>query len=251
MGCELQELLDYAGQLLRVREFPQDPFVNGIHVEGKQTVQSIGVGVTASVSVIEQAVQAGVDLLFVHHGLVLQNKTAAVRGVFAKKVRLLLEHNVTLLGYHLPLDACQEYGNNWPVGRIFPDARCEPFAVQGIEVGVLVRFSRLPRTKFAQMLGDFYQHPAVTVFGGKEQVSSVVIVSGYGYKYMQEAAGKADCFVTGSYDLAAWNMAMEEGMNFFAYGHSATEKVGVKLFGEHLASHFSLRCEFFDDGNLF
>jgi putative NIF3 family GTP cyclohydrolase 1 type 2 len=43
--------------------------------------------------------------------------------------------------------------------------------------------------------------------------------------------------------------AQEAGLHFVAAGHYATERIGIRALGEHLAARFGLEAEFIDIPN--
>ena len=45
------------------------------------------------------------------------------------------------------------------------------------------------------------------------------------------------------------HMAKEAGIHFLACGHYATERLGVRALGDHLAQRFDLEVEFVDIPN--
>ena len=112
---ERSDLLAACDALLQPERF-RDYGPNGLQVEGKQQVQKIVSGVTASLALIEAAVAAKADAIFVHHGLFWRGQDGCVTGWMKKRLALLLAHDINLLAYHLPLDAhnhftcCVGYG---------------------------------------------------------------------------------------------------------------------------------------------
>ena len=109
--AERTELLALCDGLLQPERF-KDYCPNGLQVEGRHQVQSIASGVTASLAFIQSAIDAGADTLLVHHGLFWRNQTGAVTGWLKKRLALLLQHDINVLAYHLPLDAHLALGNN-------------------------------------------------------------------------------------------------------------------------------------------
>lgn len=85
---------------------------NGLQVEGKAELRKIVSGVTASLALIEAAVAAQADAIFVHHGLFWRGQDGRVTGWMKQRLALLLAHDINLYAYHLPLDAHPELGNN-------------------------------------------------------------------------------------------------------------------------------------------
>lgn len=252
MGCDLKTISSYLENLLHPNDF-QDVAINGLQVEGKPQILTIATAVTASLHVIREAVRLHADLLLVHHGLFLKGRDVTIQNTLKEKLKLLFSHDTSLFGYHLPLDAHQEFGNNWSVAKALGWSDIQPFGeYNGMMVGVKGVFPRMSRDAFQAILEDFYGHPAHVAFGGKEEVASCALVSGGAHKLVLDAAKeKVDCFITGSFDEPVWHTAFEEKINFMAFGHAATEKIGVQRLGEHLMHKFHLSHTFIDEPNPF
>lgn len=248
----LQDLCEYLDALLQPALF-SDGCPNGLQVEGKREIRKIATGVTASLATIEAAIEAHSDALIVHHGLFWNRDSYTITGSKQKKLKLLLENDISLLAYHLPLDAHRDYGNNWRAAKDLGWEDLEPFGRYGnLSIGVKGTFKPQDRKAFIESLESYYGHTAHCALGGKEIVSRSALVSGGAYKTVLEAAAEGiDCFITGNFDEPAWHMAFEEKINFCALGHSNTEKVGPKSLGEHLQEHFGVPCQFLDCENPF
>ena len=248
----LQELCQYTDDLLDVANI-NDYCKNGLQVEGKKEVKSLATAVSGSLEAIEQAAEAGVDALIVHHGMFWEGDEHAVTGVKKRKLKTLIENDISLLGYHLPLDGHPEYGNNWKAAKDWGWTELEPFAEhKGYAFGVKGKFEEVDIKEFVAKLEKYYQSIAQVALGGPQKVSSAGMVSGGGYKAINDAAKEGlDCLITGSHEEFVWHIAHEEGINFIALGHTATEKLGIKTLGEHLAQKFGVEHRFLDNSNPF
>lgn len=248
----LQELCQEMDVFLDIKAF-NDYCDNGIQVQGKQEIFHIATAVTASLQTIKEAVSLGVQALIVHHGLFWHGDPYPVIGAKKEKLQELLAHDISLLAYHLPLDGNREVGNNWKAARDLGWSDLEPFGeFKGAYIGVKGKFPRIKRAEFQRRLEDYYEHPAFAAYGGKEDVESAALVSGGAYKLLPAAAkAKVDNFITGNFDEPAWHNANEEKINFFAMGHSATERIGPRALGEHAGRVFNLKHTFIDLPNPF
>lgn len=226
---------------------------NGLQVQGKREVQKSAVAVSASLAVIEKAVEMGVDALVVHHGLFWKNDPLYIRGPKKDKLSLLLTHKMSLFAYHLPLDAHPQLGNNWGAALQMGWKQLESFGMSnGLPIGVKGMFPAVSIQDFTKLLVDVYGHKATLALGGKQEVQSAALISGSGHRYIEQAAlERIDCFVTGSFDEPVWDIAHERGINFIAMGHHATERIGVMKLQEHITNHLGLHCEFIDLPNPF
>ena len=113
----LSELVKYTNALLDIHQFA-DYCPNGLQVEGKRKVLNIVSGVTASQALIDAAIDAGADAILVHHGYFWKGEDPCITGMKKNRLSRMLEANISLLAYHLPLDAHPEYGNNAQLAHI-------------------------------------------------------------------------------------------------------------------------------------
>lgn len=248
----LQDLCLYCDDLLACGDFT-DFCPNGLQIEASFEIEKIGTAVSASLETIEKAVDLKLDALIVHHGIFWKGDNFPIFGIKRKKIELLLKNNISLLAYHLPLDAHPFLGNNWKAALDLGWENLSPFGFQsGKFIGVKGTFPQILREEFSKKLEKYYNHPANVALGGKNTVSSAALISGGAYKSLSEAAlSDVDCFITGNYDEPAWNDAHELNMNFFAMGHSATERIGPIALGEHLSMALGLESLFIDVYNPF
>jgi dinuclear metal center YbgI/SA1388 family protein len=249
---KLKELCRYLNDFLPSHDV-SDYCLNGLQIEGKSHINQLATAVSASLETIEAAVEHHVDVLIVHHGLFWQRDSYAIQGVKRKKIALLLDQGISLLAYHLPLDMHPQVGNNWKAAQDLGWADIQPFAyMDKVPIGVKGKFAPCTREEFKQRLEQYYQHPAVCAWGGAAHIQSAALVSGGAYKSLLEAAQEGvDAFITGNYDEPAWYQAQEEGINFLALGHAATERVGPLALAKHLEQMFHLPCRFLDIKNPF
>lgn len=248
----LQELKLFLNELLANPDI-SDYSPNGVQVEGKERIARIATGVSANLVTIEAAVQQEVDALIVHHGLFWKGDSYVITGPKKEKIDQLLKHEITLFAYHLPLDAHQRVGNNWKAAKEMGWIDLEPFGyINGTPIGVKGKIKKRSREEFKNQLEDYYSHQAHTALGGPEEVSSVGLVSGGAYKLIPDAAlAELDCFVTGNFDEPAWSMAHEHEVNFFALGHTATERVGPIALADELHKELDIETLFLDSYNPF
>lgn len=248
----LQELRSYLNNFLQVNLF-SDLCPNGLQVEGRPEISKLATAVSASLATIEAAVEAKIDALIVHHGLFWNKDSYVIEGVKQKKLKLLLENGISLFAYHAPLDAHRECGNNWKAAVELGWRDLEPFGLyNGLHIGVKGSFDLCSRAAFMKQLEAYYDHPALAAMGGKEEVQTAALISGGAYRSISEAAtAGVDCFITGNHDEPAWHDAMEKKINFFALGHSNTERIGPRSLGHHLQKQLGIPCQFLDLPNPF
>lgn len=226
---------------------------NGIQVEGRAYIKRLATAVSASLETIEAAIAWKADALIVHHGLFWQGDSYVISHVKREKIKRLLQHDMSLLAYHLPLDMNTLFGNNWKAAQEMGWKDLQPFGIsKGLSIGVKGNVDPCSRDEFKQRLERYYQHTAQCALGGKETVKTVALISGGAYKNISDAIAEGvDCYVTGNFDEPVWSQAMEGRINFYALGHSATERVGPRALSEHLQKQFPLECKFIDIPNPF
>lgn len=248
----LQELCRDLEQFLSVSDY-KDYCDNGLQVEGTAEINHFATAVTASLATIQAAVDLGVQALIVHHGMFWNGDPYAIVGTKREKLDLLLKNGISLLAYHLPLDGNSEVGNNWKAAKDLGWDSLEPFGeYKGIHLGVKGTFPGQDVRDFQRKLEEYYKHAAHCALGGNDTIKSAALVSGGAYKLLPEAAKEGiDCFITGNFDEPAWHQSYEEKINFFAMGHSATERVGPKALGDFLMEKYSLNYTFIDIPNPF
>lgn len=245
---QLSELDDYIGTLLEISRF-RDYCPNGVQVEGRDDVIRIATGVTASQRLLEAATAWGADAILVHHGYFWKNEDATIKGIKKRRIAHLLQHDVSLLAYHLPLDAHLQLGNNAQLAQrlgIFAQGR---FGEQDI-----AWYGELQQS---QTLGQFAEHierslqRAPLIIGDKNRIlRRVAWCTGAAQSYFEQAVALGvDAFLTGEISEQNVHVSHETGVAFIAAGHHATERYGVQALGEHLVQQFKIEHQFFDMDN--
>lgn len=244
----LNELRDYIGSELAVSRF-RDYSPNGLQVEGRAEVRRIATAVTASQAVLEAATAWGADAILVHHGYFWRNEDAAIAGIKKRRVGHLLKHDVSLLAYHLPLDAHPSLGNNAQLGKLLGFVEQGRFGEQDIAVhGSLAQ----PQTllQLTRHIGSALQREPLVIGHANPNIARIAWCSGGGQDYFEQAIELGvDAFLTGEISERHVHAAQETGVAFIAAGHHATERYGVQALGEHLATRFGLEQRFFDQDN--
>ncbi|MFZ5524633.1 MAG: Nif3-like dinuclear metal center hexameric protein [Pseudomonadota bacterium] len=244
----LVELCDYNASLLQTGMF-KDYCPNGLQVEGRAEVRRIATGVTASQRVLDEAIAWGADAILVHHGYFWRNEEATIVGIRKKRIAQLLRNDISLLAYHLPLDAHAELGNNAQLGKLLGLVERGRFGEQNIAwLGELERPQNL--AQFALQLGHDLQRMPQVIGDGVKRISKVAWCSGGAQGYFEAAIAQGvDAYITGEISEQSYHLANETGVAFIAAGHHATERFGIQALGEHLAKRFGLEHRFFDQDN--
>lgn len=247
------DIIDYANSYLETSRFT-DYAPIGLQIEGKPEVRRIAAAVSACMEVFEQAAQWQADMLIVHHGMLWDRDDRVLRGHLKQRIKFLLDHNITLAGYHLPLDAHPEIGNNALYARHMGFQDMQPFGLyKGMYLGWRGSIVPTPLPEFMARTAAFYDISPDTIRAfaeGPQTITSAAIVSGGAWDEILEAArAGVDCYVTGNADEPAYHFAKEEHINFLACGHHATERVGIRALGQHLSDRFGVEARFLDVPN--
>ena len=231
------EIVAYADALLDVSKFAEFGRP-GLQVAGSAEVTRIACGVSSSLELFERAVEAGAGLLIVHHGLFWRNEPLVIDRRQRGRLEALFRGDVTLLAYHLPLDAHPELGNNAQLARELGVERAGEFG----PVGLAGRLPEpIPVAELVDRVRRVTEREPLVFAHGPEQVQRVAIASGgSGYDLIQAAHEGFDLFLTGEPEEPSLHTARELGIHFVAAGHHATERLGVQALARALAERFEL-----------
>ena len=245
---KLSELCDYNASLLQSGQF-KDYCPNGLQVEGKSEVLKIATAVTASQSVLDQAIGWGADAILVHHGYFWRNEDARITGIKKSRIAALMRHDVSLLAYHLPLDAHPELGNNAELGRLLGMREAGRFGEQSLICkGVLE--SDMTLAQFSMVIEECLERKPLVIGNPERIIRNVSWCSGGAQGYFEAAIAEGvDAYLTGEISEQNYHLANEAGVAFIAAGHHATERLGIRALGAHLEREFGLEHRFFDQDN--
>ena len=221
---------------------------NGLQVEGKAQVSHVVSGVTASLELLEAAIEAGADMVLVHHGYFWRGEDPRVTGTRRRRLKLLLDHDINLFGYHLPLDAHAELGNNAQLAKQLGLAADGRFGEQDLgwlgttparTVGELAAIVERALARSPLLIGD----PA-------QPVARVAWCTGAAQTAFEHAiSAGATAYLSGEISEPTVHLARESGVAYLACGHHATERYGVQALGEYLSQQFGIRHTFIDIDN--
>jgi dinuclear metal center YbgI/SA1388 family protein len=256
-----QELLAAFNSLLQPERFT-DYGPNGLQVEGKVQIRKIVSSVTASRALIEAAVDAKADAIFVHHGLFWRGQTGVVTGWMKERLKLLLAHDINLFAYHLPLDAHPELGNNAQLGQklgFIPPKAVERGEIRHFgdqSLGWLANIEQIqPKTlknpeNLQKHLENTLKRHVAFVFNASKAIKNIAWCTGGAQSYFEAAiAAGADAFITGEMSEPQAHLARECGVAYFACGHHATERYGAPAVAAHIAEKLSIEHQFIEIDN--
>lgn len=247
---ERNHLGAYLAQLLNTTQV-RDYCPNGLQVEGRAEIGKIVTGVTASLAMIEAAIDAGADALLVHHGYFWRNEDPCIVGQKHRRMRLLLSNALNLFAYHLPLDLHAELGNNAQLGLQLGLIGQSRFGEQ--QLGWL----GVPQDSGMRTVGDLADaiearlHRKPLLIGDRAQLlGSVGWCTGAAQNMLADAiTAGASAYISGEISEPTVHVAREAGVAYLSAGHHATERYGIQALGNHLAAQFGLVHQFIDIDN--
>jgi dinuclear metal center YbgI/SA1388 family protein len=242
------QLVSSLDNLLNTKNF-KDYGPNGLQVEGKEKIQKIVSGVTASEALIMAAIENKADAILVHHGLFWRGQDGTIKGWMKKRLALLLQHNINLIAYHLPLDGHETLGNNAQIGLQLSIPVESRFGEQNLgfmgscSLSSSLELGQLVQEKISSQLTVV--GPVVHALHG--QALQVAWCSGGAQSYFEPAiANGAQVFITGEISEPQMHYANEMGVCFMACGHHASEKFGVQAVGQWLSQNYKIDHQFID-----
>ena len=230
----------------------QDYCPNGLQVEGAKDVRKIIGGVTASQALIDQAIQKNADLILVHHGFFWKGENPVVCGMKRNRLKALLQNDISLLAYHLPLDLHPELGNNAGLAKAL-GIDFDQYLDMGSEPS-LISLGSLPESMtalaFSSLIEKRLGRLPLYIPGNDRPIKRVAWCTGAAQGYIDKAAdANVDAYISGEISEPTVHIARERGIHYFAAGHHATERFGVQSLGAFIASRFNIDFEFVDISN--
>ncbi|MFT2090886.1 Nif3-like dinuclear metal center hexameric protein [Paraglaciecola sp. 2405UD69-4] len=245
------ELLNFLDSTLSPEKI-KDFCPNGLQVEGKTNIKKIVTGVTASQALIDQAVEVDADAIIVHHGYFWKGEAPSITGMKKNRISTLLKNDINLYAYHLPLDAHPTLGNNAQLAKrldiidVLPIEDCSPqnIVMKG-------RFAEpISPESLHQKIEKSLSKTPLFESATKQQINTVAWCTGGGQGYIEQAANLGiDAFITGEVSEQTIHIAREMNIHFYAAGHHATERYGVKALGEYINSQLGIETTFIDVHN--
>lgn len=248
----LFELQDYFNSFLKPENYSKDIAINGIQIQNSEPktyeIKKIAFAVDACEVTIKTAAEDGCDVLFTHHGIFWGNSTA-ITGSHYKRVAPLIQFDMALISYHIPLDANIPYGNNFGIAKRLDLQNIEPFGNwRGMTIGLKGTLPKEMTTiQIARKILRPESTPIMVIDCAKNANRTVGIISGgAGADVDQAVAENLDVFITGSFEHESYHYTKESEINLIAGGHYETETVGVNLVMEKVKNELGIECVFID-----
>lgn len=263
MTITAQALTEFCDDYLSASAF-KDYAPNGLQVDGGRPIRRIVTGVTACEALIDAAIAEDADAIMVHHGYFWKGEPMTITGMKGQRIRKLMQHGISLIGYHLPLDAHPKIGNNaklaeilgltitealyphesHPVGNI---ATCPPQSAESLTQTITQALGRIPLH-----ISGHYQYLAdeAADTAAPKLLKRIGICTGGAQDMIEQAAAMGcDAYISGEISERTTHSARELGIDYFACGHHATERAGVQALGDIIAQQFGLYVRFIDIDN--
>jgi dinuclear metal center YbgI/SA1388 family protein len=244
MTVQRDKIIEFCSKYLQTDSF-EDYCFNGLQIEGIEKVSKIVTGVSFSRRLVKEAVSKQAQMIMVHHGIFVKDISSPfqLKGVMRGRVKAILENDINLVGYHLPLDAHPLTGNNISLAKVLGVKKTKPF-----DVGFVGELEKETDFEKFQMLVDrkLVARSFALPFG-KKKVKKIAIISGGSSPDFEEAfrAG-ANVFLCGDMREEVVRKAEEVGINIINAGHYNTEKEGIRNLGEIVKKKFKIEVEFVD-----
>ncbi len=242
---QLDELCHFCDDYLSINEY-SDFCPNGLQIEGKGIINHLVTGVTASLELIDAAIEQNADAILVHHGYFWKGEEQPLTGYKGKRIKALMQNDISLLAYHLPLDFHPTVGNNAQLGlrmgwllteqqeQLWIGEVAEPCSVDNV----------------LEELGEKIDTNPLLIVGGDRPVHRIAWCTGAAQSYLEQAAEQGvDLYISGEISEQTVHVAREMGIHYIAAGHHATERYGVQALGELLANRFSIYHEYIEIEN--
>lgn len=237
--------------LIKARQI--DPLMaNGVQFHGSEKVHKVALGVSLNSEFLRAAVEAEAQYCIFHHGFDSRTVGASYSQGAQARLRLIVQNNLTIAGYHYALDAQADFGNNATIANLLGAK------ITGTldEWGFVAQLSE-PMTLDAltAQCSKIFAHDILMTKGATKQVQTLGIVSGAGKPYhanIEEMHHKGvELYISGESSESRLHAMQEEGISYLLAGHYATEVFGVQELGKKLKAHYKdkLDVEFIDIPN--
>lgn len=244
------DLAEYLAKTLDITRF-RDFCPNGLQVEGRAEIKTLVSGVTASIALIQAALEKQADAIVVHHGYFWRGEDMRVVGQKQQRLKLLLKNDVSLFAYHLPLDMHIDLGNNAQLARqlgLKPEVRFgeDDLGWLGTVIDSDVRSVGDLALRIEQCLGRV----PLVIGDPSQRLGKVGWCTGAAQNFFNDAiVAGATAYLSGEISEPTVHLARESGVAYLACGHHATERYGVQALAESVAKKFGIEHHFIDIDN--
>ncbi|WKU19403.1 Nif3-like dinuclear metal center hexameric protein [Advenella alkanexedens] len=250
-----QDLVKWLDENLKPHLY-QDYAPNGLQVQGRSVIKKVITGVTASQALLEKAIEYQADAVIVHHGWFWKNEDVRILGAKYQRIALAIKHDLNIIGYHLPLDAHPEWGNNRQLAKVldlqpfYEDDQPQTCGRNGLVWQGSVVTGETTLADLGVLISQRLEREPLLIGDTDKVIRKVAWCTGGGQGMFQDAIDAGvDVFITGEASEPVYHMARESGVAFIAAGHHATERYGIQALGNALVDRFGIAATFVDIPN--
>ncbi|MBF7684241.1 Nif3-like dinuclear metal center hexameric protein [Acinetobacter sp. B10A] len=249
--AQLHNIITWCDHTLKSHEF-KDYAPNGLQIEGCKETTSITCAVTASMDAIEACIKNGSKLLLVHHGYFWKGEAYPIKGMRGNRIKKLIEHQISLVAYHLPLDAHPTLGNNAAIADLLE--LTDITALDPTQKHPIGNIGTLPialtAEEFKNKLAQVIQPKILHLPANKTHIKKVGFCTGAAQDFIEHAEKQAcDAYLSGEVSERTFYEAKELNVHYYACGHHSTERYGVQRLGQAMCKQFDLDYHYFEQNN--
>lgn len=249
--AKLNEIIQWCDHILKSPEF-KDYAPNGLQIEGKPDVNKILCAVTASQGAIEAAIEQGADMLLVHHGYFWKGEPYPITGMRGKRIKSLIQHDISLAGYHLPLDSHPTLGNNAAIADILALENIEALDPSEHHPIGNIGYLKQPVSaeEFKLYVSQRLDFNAIHLTADKKSIQKIGFCTGGAQDFIGKAAERnCDAYISGEVSERTFYEAKELNVHYYACGHHATERYGVQRLAKAISEQFDIEYSYFELNN--
>lgn len=249
--AKLNEIIQWCDHILKSHEF-KDYAPNGLQIEGDAEVNKILCAVTASQDAIEAAIEQGANLLLVHHGYFWKGEPYPITGMRGKRIKRLIQHDISLLAYHLPLDSHPTLGNNASIADLLELENIEALDPSERHPIGNIGYLKQPisATDFKHYVSTRLKFDVTHLAAEKASIQKIGYCTGGAQDFIVKAAVQnCDAYISGEVSERTFYEAKELNVHYYACGHHATERFGVQRLGKAISEQFNIEYSYFELNN--
>jgi len=249
-GIQRDELAQHLANYLQIAKI-KDYCPNGLQVQGRDRIQKIVSGVTASQALIEAAIQAKADAILVHHGWFWKSDDPSIVGQLHARLKLLMDHNINLFAYHLPLDIHPIVGNNAQLAKVM-SWKGQAALLPGMMDSLMwqANIQSMSLQQLSKSLASRLGKDPLVIGEPKQTIKKVAWCTGGAQGYIKEALSLGvDAYISGEVSEQTYHFAKEMGIAYISAGHHATERYGVQALGQYINKTYKIEHQFVDIPN--
>ena len=234
-------------QILKINDYCP----NGLQVEGIEQIKVVVSGVTASLALIEAAIDLKADCILVHHGYFWRGENPCLTGQKFQRIKKLIQNEINLFAYHLPLDLHPELGNNAQLANAL-ELRCEgTFDEQGLgSYGSAINLNLRTVGDLRDWVELKLGRTPMLIGSPDQPLGRIAWCTGAAQNFLGDAiSAGATVYLSGEISEPTVHLARESGVAYLGCGHHATERYGIHALGQAVAQQFGIQHHFVDVPN--